>query len=98
MPSATTEPLMTLREVASICRVHYLTARHWVVAGKLRASRAGWKWLVSREQLAAFLANEPEPVAPPVRTVRQRERDDRHRKAQAAADGAAAMEKLRVRR
>ncbi len=77
MPSAT-EPLMTLREVAAICRVHYLTARHWVVTGKLKASRAGWKWLVSRAQLDEFMtAGVPSvevPSAIPVLTAKQHER------------------------
>jgi len=50
-----------VREIAAELRVSVQTVNRWCRLRKLRARRAGRKWLIRREDLDAFLQAEPEP-------------------------------------
>jgi len=76
---SSSDPLLTLAEIAEELRVNPATVRQWVSRGQLKALRAGQrKWVVRRSELERMLsaANPPadsaasqaaEPAAPPPR-------------------------------
>jgi len=60
-------PYLDVREIAAELRVSVQTVNRWCRLRKLRARRAGRKWLVRPEDLEAFLRaaplQPPEPLA-----------------------------------
>lgn len=47
--------LLTVEEVAEICRTSVRTVRRWIADGELAVYRIGGRVLVSEEDLAAFI-------------------------------------------
>jgi excisionase family DNA binding protein len=64
---ATSSPYLTVPEAAKFLRVSAWTIRRLVEAGRLPAGKAGTasnsKILISRDDLEAFLWDEPPPAA-----------------------------------
>ena len=46
---------LTADEVAAICRVTVYTVREWIKAGKLNAIKRGRSYLITEEDLTAYL-------------------------------------------
>ena len=51
----TTRPLLTISEVAEVCRVSTRTVRRWIKRGELAAHRLGRQLRISEKDLRAFL-------------------------------------------
>jgi len=51
-------PYLDVREIAAELRVSVQTVNRWCRLRKLRARRAGRKWLVRQEDLEAFLQKD----------------------------------------
>ena len=51
----TTKPLLTVSEVAEICRVADRTVRRWIERGELPAHRLGRQLRISEKDLKIFL-------------------------------------------
>ena len=49
------KPLLTIQEVAELCRVSHKTVRRWIKKGDLIAHRLGRQWRVSEGDLELFL-------------------------------------------
>jgi len=47
---------LTIAEVAKIARVHYMTARQWVLSGKLKYYKAGTQYRIETTDLQDFMA------------------------------------------
>ena len=50
-----TAPLLTIPDVAAICRVSTKTVRRWIKATKLAAFRVGIQWRIAPKDLNLFL-------------------------------------------
>jgi excisionase family DNA binding protein len=48
-------PLLTIRDVAAICRVSEKTVRRWIEARDLRAARLGVQWRIRPRDLDLFI-------------------------------------------
>lgn len=46
---------LTIAEVAEIARVHYMTARGWVLSGKLKYCKAGTQYRIKTADLQDFM-------------------------------------------
>ena len=55
------EPLFTVEQVAQSLNLHVRTIRNYVAAGKLKATRIGKQYRISRSDLEAFTGG-PSPV------------------------------------
>lgn len=55
LPFPSDAALLTVKEVAALCRKDPKTIRRWIAAGALPATRAGRDWLIARADLKAFL-------------------------------------------
>ena len=42
---------LTLKELAALLRIHYLSARRLVVSGKIKAFKIGYMWVIPKEEL-----------------------------------------------
>ena len=51
----TTRPLLTVSEVAEVCRVSDRTVRRWIERGELPAHRLGRQLRISEKDLKIFL-------------------------------------------
>ena len=51
----TTRPLLTVSEVAEVCRVSDRTVRRWIERGELAAHRLGRQVRISEKDLKIFL-------------------------------------------
>ena len=51
----TTKPLLTVSEVAEVCRVSPRTVRRWIERGELPAHRLGRQLRISEKDLKIFL-------------------------------------------
>ena len=51
----TTKPLLTVSEVAEVCRVSDRTVRRWIERGELAAHRLGRQVRISEKDLKIFL-------------------------------------------
>ena len=51
----TTKPLLTVSEVAEVCRVSTRTVRRWIERGELAAHRLGRQIRISDKDLKIFL-------------------------------------------
>ena len=49
------EPLLTIREVAELCKVSDKTIRRWIQAKELRAIRLGIQWRIAPSDLDTLL-------------------------------------------
>jgi len=49
------EPLLTIPEVAGICRVNEKTIRRWIKADDLAAIKLGTQWRIAQKDLNHFL-------------------------------------------
>lgn len=49
------EEFLTTEEIAKALKVHVITVRRWIVAGKLRATFLGKEYRVGRNDLDRFL-------------------------------------------
>ena len=47
---------LTIAEVAEIARVHYMTARQWVLSGKLKYYKAGTQYRIKTADLQDFMS------------------------------------------
>lgn len=57
--------LLTLHQTAEMLQVHYQTARDWILAGRIRASRTGRRWRVDLAEVRHFLqSTQYVPPAP----------------------------------
>ena len=48
-------PLLTIPDVADICRVSTKTVRRWITAGDLVAIRLGGQWRIAANDLDRFI-------------------------------------------
>jgi excisionase family DNA binding protein len=53
------EPLLTLKEVAAILRLHPRTVREYVRRGELPGRVIGGRWRFSRKEVDAFFDSSP---------------------------------------
>ena len=51
----TTKPLLTVSEVAEVCRISTRTVRRWIERGELPAHRLGRQLRISEKDLKIFL-------------------------------------------
>ena len=51
----TTKPLLTISEVAEVCRLSTRTVRRWIERGELPAHRLGRQLRISEKDLKIFL-------------------------------------------
>ena len=51
----TTRPLLTISEVAEVCRVSTRTVRRWIKRGEMAAHRLGRQVRISEKDLKIFL-------------------------------------------
>ena len=51
------EPLLTIPNVAEICRVSERTVRRWIKAGELPAIRLGRQWRIVRKDLERIISD-----------------------------------------
>ncbi|WP_294610482.1 helix-turn-helix domain-containing protein [uncultured Roseovarius sp.] len=51
------ELMLTIVDVAEICRVCDKTVRRWIKAGDLPAAKLGGQWRISRRDLNAFVSD-----------------------------------------
>ena len=51
----TTKPLLTVSEVAEVCRVSTRTVRRWIERGEMAAHRLGRQVRISEKDLKIFL-------------------------------------------
>ena len=61
MTTSHTADELTLHEAADELGVHYMTAYRYVRLGMLEASKQGRSWVVTRDDLEAFMAGQAEP-------------------------------------
>ena len=54
-PNPKVEPLLTIPEVAEICRVNEKTIRRWIQASDLVAIKLGAQWRIDPQDLRHFL-------------------------------------------
>ena len=45
----------TTEEVAKMLKVHIITVRRWLEAGKLRGHKAGRQWRIKKQDLEEYL-------------------------------------------
>lgn len=50
--------LLSVDQVAKLCHVVRPTVRGWCLTGRMRARKAGTRWVVRREDLEAFLVEK----------------------------------------
>ena len=55
MSKSALEPLLTIPEVAGICRVCTKTVRRWIEDKRLPAARLGNQWRIRQNDLGAFI-------------------------------------------
>jgi excisionase family DNA binding protein len=55
--------LLTVKEIARMCRVHELTIRRHIAQGKLKAVRVGKSIRIRQEDVEAYLAEDRKPDA-----------------------------------
>ena len=46
---------LTTKEISRILKIHVLTVRRWIIAGKLQATSLGKEYRVKKADLEAFL-------------------------------------------
>jgi excisionase family DNA binding protein len=61
--SAADRPGLNLKQAATALDVHYMTAYRYVRTGRLPARRVGTGWVVSQDDLAAFVVERGQPAA-----------------------------------
>lgn len=61
-PARGPAPTLTVADVAGACHAQTKTVLSWISAGKLKARKAGRKWVVLPADLERFLANETPSV------------------------------------
>lgn len=49
------ENYYTIKEVASLLKVAYLTVYRWIISGKLEAQKAGKQYRISKTNLDKFM-------------------------------------------
>lgn len=49
------EEFLTTEEIAKLLKVHVITVRRWIIAGKLPATYLGKSYRVTRDDLEKFL-------------------------------------------
>lgn len=50
------EEFLTTEEIAKTLKVHVITVRRWIVAGKLSATSIGKSYRISKKDLEKFLS------------------------------------------
>ncbi len=58
----TAREVLSATEVASICGVGHSTVRYWIRTGRLRASREGRTYAITKEQLLLYLQSSGHEV------------------------------------
>ena len=51
------EPLLTIDDVARVCKVSVKTVRRWIESGELRAAKLGAQWRTRPKDLELFIAD-----------------------------------------
>ena len=51
------EPLLTIDDVARVCKVSVKTVRRWIESGELRAAKLGAQWRIRPKDLELFIAD-----------------------------------------
>ena len=51
------EPLLTIDDVARVCKVSVKTVRRWIESGVLRAAKLGAQWRIRPKDLELFIAD-----------------------------------------
>jgi excisionase family DNA binding protein len=51
------EPLLTIDDVARVCKVSVKTVRRWIESAELRAAKLGAQWRIRPKDLELFIAD-----------------------------------------
>ncbi len=51
---------LNVKEAAIYCRVHVNTIKRWISQDRLRATKAGRKWVISKDNINLFLTGDNE--------------------------------------